>query len=65
MKITVEYIPEEWRVQFADYGNGKRMYLQNKMMFWYPSVGWCPHLNSGCGECLDCGIVLEMDDDNE
>ncbi len=61
MKIKVKYEEEDLILKFMPYfGNTKRMWIQTTD-FWYPSIGWCPHVNLGAGECVDCGLVLEND----
>lgn len=59
MTITVESIDDKILCKFVPYGDGQRLWLLQADGDWYPSIGWCPHLNSGFGECADCGIVIE------
>ena len=58
MKILVQYIPDQVKCRFVKYNNGQRMWITDNS--WYPSVGWCPHLNIGDGECIDCSLVVEV-----
>ena len=62
-KILIKYDYEENPIicKFTNWGGGLRMYMQAKDS-WYPSIGWCPHLDIGGGECRDCALVLEEDE---
>jgi len=62
MVINVIYEPADVICQFVRYGRGKRLWLRDDSS-WYPSIGWCPHLNIGGGECRDCSLVLEESDE--
>lgn len=62
MKVEVRHINNVVACQFMPYGNGLRLWVTDDG--WYKSVNWCPHINIGAGECLDCALVLEGDNDN-
>lgn len=59
MKINVTYIPTDVKCQFVQYGNGMRLWIRGDG--WFPSVGWCPHINLSFNECDDCALALEDD----
>lgn len=62
MNITVQYIEERLNCRFVPrYGKLHLWITDNNP--WYKSVGWCPHLNIGGGECHDCALVLEDEED--
>ena len=62
MVINVVHEPTTIIAQFVRYGRGWRLWLRDDSQ-WYPSLGWCPHLHLGSGECLDCALVLEDERD--
>ena len=59
MVIKIAYAEVPVVCRFVRYGRGWRMWMTDDN--WYPTVGWCPHINVGGGECRDCSLVLEDD----
>lgn len=62
MIIPVEHVDETIICRFIPYAGGRRLWMRNDSL-WYPSIAWCPHLNTGGGECTDCSLVLDGDDE--
>ena len=58
MSINVVYVATDYLCQFVPYNQGKRLWITEPTA-WYASVGWCPHLNIGNGECSDCSLIIE------
>lgn len=60
MTIKVKYDEKPVICKFTKDGDDLRMYMQTND-YWFPAVGWCPHLNLGGGECRDCSLALDDD----
>lgn len=60
MVIAVKDMSEDYSLilMFMPYWKGLRLWIRNQSN-WYPSIGWCPHVNITNDECLDCSLVLD------
>ena len=62
MKIEVVDESTKTKCIFKKYGNGKRLWLIDEESFFYPSIGWCPHINLDENECRDCSLIIGDDE---
>lgn len=63
MNINVLDISTKTECKFVAVGSHQKRLWITEPDTWYRSVGWCPHYNIGSGECTDCSLVLETDDE--